>query len=294
MRKANGTRGSRTNNYETNWTNSRNSRSISWSNPPSGNASLGLLQKVTPGPVTIGGIILGTTPGQFRAHKLKRSRRGVSFDWYTVDPNALLLPSLTSLASWSWHILGVAWNIYYRLIPDPSGIAQVNGCPVSEPIRQTSGGTEGTPTVAHKRKYKTSAAFTSLSTSSSGSSSSSSSSPTSNVNREDSIPGGRFMRRVPRRPQTAKRPRLDLTPPEGGGVTASSVQPQLAPPPVFRRRPPTPFNRPPGESGVCGDQGGGPGYVEGNGISEDEVEGTDDFSDDSLNMPPHRRRFRGE
>jgi len=104
------------------------------------------------------------------------------------------------------------------------------------------------------------------------------------------------MQRLPRRPQMAKRPRLDFTPPGGGGVTASSVQPRqtLALPPVFRRRP-TPFNRPPGETSVSGDQGEGSGYVEGNG--DDEVEATDeslDFSSDSLNVRPNRRRFRGE
>ena len=81
-------------------------------------------------------------------------------------------------------------------------------------------------------------------------------------------------------------------------MTASSVQARqtLAPPPVFRRRPPTPFNHPPGEAGVSGGQGEGSGYVEGNG--NDEVEGDRDSPDASLDLPidvsldsrPHRRR----
>jgi len=69
-------------------------------------------------------------------------------------------------------------------------------------------------------------------------------------------------------------------------------------PPVSRRRPSTPVNRPPGESGVSSDQGGGSGHVGGNGddgveAGGDSPDGALDFSsDDSLNLDirPHRRR----
>lgn len=94
------------------------------------------------------------------------------------------------------------------------------------------------------------------------------------------------MLRLPRRVQMTKRPRLDLAP-SGGDVTSSSVQARqtLAPPPVFRRRPPTPFNRP---TGKAGDQAEGSGHVEGNGNDEVEASGnssatsSDLSSDDSL------------
>ena len=70
------------------------------------------------------------------------------------------------------------------------------------------------------------------------------------------------MLRLPRRNQVAKRPRLDLAP-SGGSIPTSSVpvrQPMVHPP-VFRRRPATPFNRPPGEPGRTGDQAEGSGYA---------------------------------
>ncbi|KAF9645888.1 hypothetical protein BDM02DRAFT_394585 [Thelephora ganbajun] len=127
--------------------------------------------------------------------------------------------------------------------------------------------------------------------------------PGSGVDHENSIPGERLMLRLPRRAQMAKRPRLDLAPSGGGGVTALSVQAQqtLAPPPVFRRRPPTPFNRPPGGTGGTGDQAEGSGYVEGNGNDEVEAGGNspntslDLLSDDSLNLLlPRRRRVRSK
>lgn len=82
-------------------------------------------------------------------------------------------------------------------------------------------------------------------------------------------------------------------------MTASSIQARqtLAPPPVFRRRPPTPFNHPPRETGGTGDQAEGSGYVEGN--ENDEVEAgenspgvsSDLSSDDGLfHWQSHRRR----
>ena len=198
---------------------------------------------------------------------------------------------------------GVAWKIPHRVnvSPGPLGIAKVDRWPVNKLIRQTSGGTEGMPTVVNKRKYLASSTSASLSTSSSGSSSTPSS-PTSEVDREGSIPGGRSMvYRLPRPSQMVKRPRLYLTPPGGGGgVTAPPVQARqtFAPPPVFRSRPPTPFNRPPGETGVNGDQGEGSGYVEVEVGGDDVVEvgenspelSPDLSSDISLDLRPHRRR----
>lgn len=106
------------------------------------------------------------------------------------------------------------------------------------------------------------------------------------------------MLRLPRRAQVAKRPRLDWAPSGRGGVIASLVQARqtLAPPPEFRRRPPTPFNRPPGEAGATRDQAGGSGYVEGDGNDEVEAGGNspgtwDDLSSDDADNSrlSHRR-----
>lgn len=129
-----------------------------------------------------------------------------------------------------------------RLIPDPLRSVDVNGRSLNEPIGQIS---SDTPTVVNKRKYATSST-SSLSLSSSASSSMPSS-PASDAGRESSNPGIRSVLASPRLRQIAKRQRLD----PGGGVTASSRQ-TLAPPPVYRRRPPTPFNRLPGETPVAG------------------------------------------
>jgi hypothetical protein len=97
----------------------------------------------------------------------------------------------------------------------------------------------------------------------------------------------------------AKRPRLDLTASSGGGdVTASSVQAwqfTLAPP-VFRRRPATPFNLPAGERGVTSDQAEGSGYIEGRGNGEVEAGGNtpdtslDLASDGTVDVRSLRRR----
>ena len=107
------------------------------------------------------------------------------------------------------------------------------------------------------------------------------------------------MFRSPRRIQVAKRARLDSAT-SGSGVTTSFVQARirkrLAPPPVFRIRPPTPFNCPPGETGASGDPGEGSGYVGGD-DDDDEVEAGRDSpgtwsavsSDDVLDLLPRRR-----
>ena len=245
--------------------------------------------------MTIGRITLGINPGQSHAHKLKRTKYGVSFDWYTVDPDVLLLPFLITLALWS---RGVAWKIPRRLIPDPSSNVNIHGYPANEPDCQSgSGSAGGTSTVVNKRKYTASTDSTSSSLSSSTSS--------SEADRAESVPRERIV--SPRRTQMAKRQRL--APSGGGGVSASSAwmkpspwqgltiqrkssilqaRQTFAPPPVFRRRPPTPFNHPPRETGVTGDQGEGSGYVEGGGDDEVEAGGSspgssfDLSSDDSL------------
>lgn len=171
----------------------------------------------------------------------------------------------------------------HRVIIDPS--RNTDRCPTNEPVVQTNSGTDGTPTVVNKRKYKASA-ISALSPSSPGSSSTPSS-RASDVDRENSIPGQRLVFRLPRRGQVAKRPRLDVAQPEGG-VAAPPVQTRqtLAPPPVFRRRPATPFNRSAGETGTIYDQGGGSGHVEGNGDDEVEADGDspDTFSDRSSDI----------
>lgn len=136
---------------------------------------------------------------------------------------------------------------------------------MDEPVGQTG----GTPTVVNKRKY--------VPLPSSGSSSTLSS-PSLEADREASTPGERSMLRLPRRVPMAKRPRLDLALSGGGGVTSSSVR-TLAPPPVFVRRPPTPFNR---LSGETGDRAEGSGYVEGSG--NDEVEAGGNFSTTSSDL----------
>ena len=246
------------------------------SNSPSRN-------RAKPDPITIDGpSTLGIEPGQFHAHKLERVKNGVFFDWYTVDPDVLLPPFLISSARFvvARH-RRVAWKIPHRLIADP-----LNN--VNEPDSQTGGGTDAAPTVVNKRKHT---ASTSLSQSSSASSSTPSS-PTSDVDREESIPGERLMFKLPRRAQMVKRPRLGLAP-SGGGVTALSVQARqtLAPPPVFRRRPSTPFNCPPGETDAIGDQGEGSGHIGGNGSEEFEAGGNSPdirpavSSDESLDSP---------
>ena len=96
----------------------------------------------------------------------------------------------------------------------------------------------------------------------------------------------------------AKRPRLDSTASSGGDVTASSVQAwqfTLAPP-VFRRRPATPFNRPAGERGVMSDQAEGSGCIEGSGNGEVDAGGNppdtslDLASDGTADVRSLRRR----
>lgn len=109
------------------------------------------------------------------------------------------------------------------------------------------------------------------------------------------------MLKLPRRTQVAKRPRLDLAP-SGGSIPTSSVQVRqpMVHPPVFRRRPATPFNRPPGETGRTGDQAEGSGYAASN--RNDEVGAgvnslgipADESSEDELSLtrswPLPRRR----
>ena len=163
----------------------------------------------------------------------------------------------------------------HRLIPDPSRSHDLTECLVDGPVDRT----DGMPTVVNKRKY-TGSNTSALVSLPSSRSSSRPSSPSLEVDREASIPGERAMVRLPRRAQVAKRPRLDLAPSGGGGVTSSvQVRQTLAPPPVFRRRPPTPFNRPPRESG---DQAEGSGYVEDNGNDEVEAGGSSSATSSDL------------
>lgn len=105
------------------------------------------------------------------------------------------------------------------------------------------------------------------------------------------------MLRLPRRTQVAKRPRLDSAPLGGSTPTSSAqVRQPMVHPPVFRRRPATPFNRLPGETGGNGDQAEGSGYAGSNG--NDEVGpgvnllgiSSDPSSDDSFGWPLPRRR----
>lgn len=175
----------------------------------------------------------------------------------------------------------------HRLIPDPSRSVNVNALPLEEPI--------STPTAVNKRKYKASTTSASSSLSSSESSSTPSS-PVSDVSLEAGLSGERLMLRLPRRAQATKRPRLQLAQSGGGGVATSSVRARqtLAPPPVFRRRPPTPFSRFTGEMAEAGDQAEGLGCVEGNDTNEVGAgRSSPDFifdlsSEDSLNLPLSR------
>ena len=171
-----------------------------------------------------------------------------------------------------------------RLIPDPLRTVDVSEGSSNEPIGQTAGSRSSTPIVLNKRKYAATPASLSLSSSSS---SSTPSPPAPGVDHGASNLGIRFVNPHPWRRQIAKRPRLDPVPSGRGRLIASS-QHTLAPPPVFRRRPPTPFNRSTAETSVAAsDQGGGLRHVEG---GSDEIEtggnspGTFSDSDDSLNV----------
>ena len=180
-------------------------------------------------------------------------------------------------------------DVPYRLIPDPPN----RECLVNESVGQA----DGTSTAVNKRKHAATSTSSASSSLSSLASSSAPSSPGSEVDREARIPGKWTASMFPRRTQMAKRPRLDLAP-SGSGVTASSVQARqtLAPPPVFGRRPATPFNCPPGETGGTGNQAEGSGYVEGSGNDEVEAGGDSpdtlfgNSSDDSLSRGYSRRR----
>jgi hypothetical protein len=159
----------------------------------------------------------------------------------------------------------------FRPIPDPLRNVDVDERTVNKPIRQTA------PTVVNKRKYAASTLSASLSLSSS-SPSSTPSSPASNVDRRAvSLTDRTFFTHRPR--QLAKRPRLDL--PAGRSSVIIPSRQALAPPPVFRRRPPTPFNRCPGETSVAA---GG----QGEGLEHAERSGDD--TDDSLNLSVSRLR----
>lgn len=158
----------------------------------------------------------------------------------------------------------------HRSISDPLRSFDVNGHSLDKPINQTAGSPNTAPTVVNKRKYAASTTSASLSLSSSASSSTPST-PVSDASRETSNPGERsmFSPRWPR--QMTKRPRLDPAPSGGNGT--ARLRETFAPPPVFRRRPPTPFNRSSGETSAA---------------SGDQVEGFS--SDDSLNLPVSRLR----
>jgi len=160
-------------------------------------------------------------------------------------------------------------------IPDPLRSHDLTECLADEP----GGQTDDTPTVVNKRKYTASSTSASVSLPSSGSPPAPSS-PVLEIDREASIPGERWL---PRRVQ-AKRPRLDLVPSGGGGVTSLSVHARqaLASPPVFRRRPPTPFNRLQGGTRGPGDQVEGSGYVEGDGNDEVEAGGSSSATSSNL------------
>jgi hypothetical protein len=166
---------------------------------------------------------------------------------------------------------------------------------LNESTSQPGGRVNGLATVFNKRKYTASTTSASLSLSSSASSSAPSS-PVSEVNLGVIGPEERFMLKLPRRGQTAKRPRLGLAP-AGGGLTASSVYARetLAPPPVFRRRPSTPFNHSREETVTTGDQVGGLGCDEGDGDGEVGAGGNSETpldlsSKDSLNLARSGRR----
>lgn len=203
-----------------------------------------------------------------------------------------LSPWLTALSSWSRAIVVLPENTQ-RLIHSPSRNDDADKRPLSESSGRVC---RRTPTVVNKRKYTLSSA----SFSSSSSASSTPSSPASQIDHEASDVGERLMLRLPRRSQVAKRPRLGLgsaTPGEDSvSVSFVSARQTLAPPPVFRRRPPTPFNRPLGETSTPPDERAESlGCVEGGGSDEIEVEGSspntpfDLSSDDSLNLPLSRQ-----
>lgn len=135
---------------------------------------------------------------------------------------------------------------HHRLVPNPYRNIDVNRRISNESISQTARSPSSTPTVVNKRKHMTSMASASLLLS--PGSSSTPSSPVSDVDRESSNHGERLVLSNRRR-QMTKRPRLDRAPSGGGSATASLRQ-TLAPPPVFRRRPPTPFNCPSREGSV--------------------------------------------
>jgi len=177
-----------------------------------------------------------------------------------------------------------------RLDPDPLRSIDVNR---HEPIGQTARSTSNA--VVNKRKYAASIISASLSLSSSISSSAPSS-PISDVDHEANDPGERPVLAPTWGRKIAKRPRLDSALSGGGDVTASLRQ-TLVPPPVFRRRPATPFNRSRGEtSAVAGDQGEGLERAEGSGNDEIETGRSSPassdllMSDDSLNLPVSRLR----
>jgi len=218
--------------------------------------------------MTIGGITLRIDLGQCHAHKLERIKRGVSFGWYTADPDVLFL-SLPCYTLASLH------GKPHWPIPDPLRSHDLTESLADEPDGQT----DGTPTVVNKRKYTASSTLASVSLPSSGSPPVPSS-PVLEVDREANIPGERWLLR---RAQP-KRRRVDLAPSEGGGVTSSSVLARraLVSPPVFRRRPPTPFNHLQGGTRGPGDQAEGSGYVEGDGNDEVEAGGSSSATPSNL------------
>lgn len=145
-----------------------------------------------------------------------------------------------------------------------------------------------TPTSFNKRKYTSSNTSASSSVSSSASSLTPSS-PASEAGRSTGVVGLTTFG-SPFRIQPAKRPRLDLALSGRVGATYPYERQRLAPPPVFRRRPQTPFNRHAGETVVVGDEVEGSGCIEGGSDDEAERDGESpgipfDFpSDDSLNL----------
>lgn len=181
-----------------------------------------------------------------------------------------------------------------RLIHSPSRIDGIDKRHLNESSGQTCGSTN-TPTIVNKRKYTASNA----SLSSSSSVSSTPSSPAPEVDHEAGNAGERLMLRLPRRDQMAKRPRLGLGSATSRGDSESvsfvSARQTLAPPPVFKRRPPTPFNRSVGKTSTSPDERvESLGCVEGSGNDEIGAEGSspnipfDLSSDDSLNLPLSR------
>ena len=232
------------------------------------------------------GIIPGGNTGQYHAHTFKCIKRGVPFIWRTVNPDVPFLSSIAYCLRRDRVLLWFCTENPHRRISSPSSSDNVNRRASSE---STSRSANSTPTVVNKRKYVAS----NTSGSSSSASSSAPSSPSSDVDREAGDPQERLVFRLPHRGQAAKRPRLDFA--SSGGLLVAAQQ--ILSPPVFRRRPPTPFSCPPGETSVAtGDQAEDLEYAEGNGNDEVEADGSspaasyDVPSDDSLNLPLWGRR----